>query len=74
MPAGTITTITDRGFGFIQPEGLSARDSDIFFQRSVVAAFGFDRLQVGQKVTFELGPDPRNPRRVVAVRVEVMQA
>jgi cold shock CspA family protein len=67
---GRIKTITDRGFGFIEPDG-GGRGNDIFFHRSVVVGLNFDELQVGQTVEYEAGPDPRNPSRTQATRVEV---
>jgi len=57
MATGTIKTITDRGFGFIQPENGSA---DVFFHRSALAGgLDFDRIQQGDRVTFEAENDPR---------------
>ena len=57
MATGTIKKLVgDRGFGFIQTED----GSDIFFHRSQVAGGGFDRLQVGQAVTYEKGVSSRN--------------
>ena len=51
MPQGVIKKIvSDRGFGFIaQGEG-----SDVFFPHSSVAEPGFDSLQEGQAVEFEI--------------------
>jgi CspA family cold shock protein len=59
MPQGTIKTLTDRGFGFILPEGETARDQDLFFHRSDVEQIDFDQLRHGQRVRYELGTDPR---------------
>jgi CspA family cold shock protein len=59
MPEGTIKTLTDRGFGFILPEGEIARDKDLFFHRSDVEGGDFDTLRQGQRVTYELGTDER---------------
>lgn len=57
MSNGTIKTITDRGFGFIQPE--TGRE-DVFFHRSALAGGAdFDRLQQGDHVTFDAENDPR---------------
>lgn len=66
VPNGTIATITDRGFGFIQREG---GQGDVFFHMSSVEGGGFDALREGQRVTFEEEPDPRDSRRMRAVRV-----
>jgi CspA family cold shock protein len=64
MTHGTIRSLrTDRGFGFISPDGGG---EDIFFHNSAVAGRAFDQLQEGQRVAFETGPDPRNPQRTRA--------
>lgn len=57
MPQGTIARIVvDRGFGFITGER-----GDVFFHHSSVEGTGFDSLQQGQVVEYELdtGDDPR---------------
>jgi CspA family cold shock protein len=57
MSDGTIKTITDRGFGFIRPENGT---EDVFFHRSALAGGAdFDRLQQGDRVTFNAENDPR---------------
>ena len=57
MANGSIKTITDRGFGFIAPENGS---DDVFFHRSALAGGAdFDRLQQGDRVSFEAENDPR---------------
>jgi CspA family cold shock protein len=59
MPQGTIKNLNDRGFGFILPDGETARDRDLFFHRSDVQGDGFDLLRQGQQVTYEIGTDER---------------
>ena len=50
MPQGTISKIvTDRGFGFIAGER-----GDVFFHHTSVVEDGFDNLQEGQSVEYEL--------------------
>jgi cold shock protein len=50
MPQGTITKIvSDRGFGFITGDR-----GEVFFHHSSVADGGFDNLQEGQSVVYEL--------------------
>ena len=50
MPQGTIKKIVaDRGFGFLAGEG-----GDVFFHHSSVEDAGFDSLQEGQVVEYEL--------------------
>lgn len=61
MATGTIKSLlSDRGFGFIAPGEASAGDKDLFFHHTdVQGAPGFDQLQVGQAVEYELGRDER---------------
>lgn len=70
MASGTIKTlIPDKGFGFIGTEGNNS--SDLFFHNSALVGATFDSLQVGQTVTFDEEPDPRDPRRRRAANVRV---
>ena len=58
MPAGTIKKlVSDRGFGFIAAED----GKEYFFHRSSTEG-NFDRLQGGEKVTFEIEASPKGPR------------
>jgi CspA family cold shock protein len=69
MATGTIKTLMkDRGFGFIQVDGSS---EDVFFHSSSLPPGGYDELQTGQTVQFEVEPDPRNPRRTRAANIRV---
>ena len=53
MPQGTITKIvSERGFGFI-----AAERGEVFFHHSSVADGGFDNLQEGQAVEYQLEQD-----------------
>jgi cold shock protein len=71
MAQGTIKTIRDdRGFGFIAADGESA---DLFFHSSAVERPTFDELREGQRVEFQVGPDPRDPRRMRAERVRLSE-
>lgn len=59
MPQGTITKIvSDRGFGFI-----SAERGEVFFHHSSVVDQGFDNLQEGQTVEYELEGETDSRRR-----------
>ncbi len=50
MPEGTIKRlVVDRGFGFI-----SAEQEDVFFHHTSVVDEGFDNLQEGQTVEYEI--------------------
>ena len=56
--------VSDRGFGFI-----SGERGDVFFHHSVVEENGFDNLQEGQAVEFEIeaggGGGGKGPRASV---------
>ena len=70
MASGTIASLRDRGFGFILPEGGSPHN-DLFFHSTAVMDSTFDQLQVGQRVSFDEEPDPRDASRRRAVNVRV---
>ena len=59
MEQGTIKRITDKGFGFISPEGSN---NDLFFHSSSVDGAHFNDLREGQKVTYTVGQGPKGPR------------
>ena len=57
MTAGTIKKLVpDRGFGFIAADD----GKEYFFHRSAVQ--DFDTLLGGEKVSFEIEPNPKGPR------------
>lgn len=56
MADGTIKTVTDRGFGFIQP--ANGQD-DVFFHRSVLVDVTFEQMRQGDRVTYTAENDPR---------------
>jgi CspA family cold shock protein len=61
---GTIKAIRfDRGFGFVTSNGV-----DLFFHASVVEGVGFDDLEAGQLVDFDIDHQALRPR---ACRVAV---
>ncbi|MEX2246400.1 MAG: cold shock domain-containing protein [Dehalococcoidia bacterium] len=62
---------TERGFGFIRPEGAT---EDVFFHSSALQGLVFDNLTVGQLVEFDKQPDERDPRRSRAANVRAAQA
>ena len=47
---GVIKKKTDKGFGFITPEG---QDKDIFFHSNSLVGVTFNELQEGDNVTFD---------------------
>ncbi len=60
MAQGTIKKlVSDRGFGFILPEGEAATGKDLFFHRADVQGTGYDALREGGRVSYELGKDER---------------
>jgi cold shock CspA family protein len=61
MAWGTIKNLaTDRGFGYILPEGPTKSGSDLFFNRKdVKGATPFEQLQAGQRVEYDAGTDER---------------
>ena len=56
MADGTIKTVTDRGFGFIQP---SDGREDVFFHRSALVDVTFEQVRQGDRVTYTAENDPR---------------
>jgi cold shock protein len=65
MQNGTIKKlVSDRGFGFIAAED----GKEYFFHRSGTDG-DFDRLQGGERVTFEIETSPKGPR---AGKVQVL--
>jgi CspA family cold shock protein len=60
MTQGTIKKlVTERGFGFILPEGEPANGKDLFFHQSDVEGTTYETLREGERVTFEIGTDQR---------------
>jgi len=62
MTTGTIKkVVSDRGFGFIAAED----GKEYFFHRGgLLAPLDFDRLTGGERVSFEVEPNPKGPRAV----------
>jgi CspA family cold shock protein len=60
MSTGTVKKlVSERGFGFITGDD----GKDYFFHRSsLVPPLDFDRLVGGEKVQFEIEPDPKGAR------------
>jgi len=59
MAQGTIKKlVTERGFGFILPDGEAA-NHDLFFHQSDVEGTSYDALREGVQVTYEVGTDER---------------
>jgi CspA family cold shock protein len=68
MASGTIKkVIADRGFGFITGED----GKDYFFHRDTLQpSLDFDRLQGGERVTFEIQASPKGPRATQVAAAE----
>lgn len=58
---GSIKRLTDKGFGFITPEGA---DKDVFFHTSALVDVTYDELRVGDMVSFETEESDKGPRAV----------
>ena len=56
---GSIKTLTEKGFGFITPDG---QDKDVFFHQSALVEVTYAELQVGDKVSFDIEDSPKGPR------------
>ncbi len=68
MATGTVKTVTGKGFGFIKQEG---EDKDIFYHETSLEGELADRkLQVGDKVEFEIEQSEKGPRAVNIKLVE----
>jgi len=62
MTIGTVKFFnTAKGFGFISPEG---GNKDVFVHASAVEAAGMRSLAEGQKVSFDVQPDPKGSKAV----------
>ncbi len=69
MTTGNITRIVrDKGFGFIQADGET---QEVFFHSTAVEQPTFDELNEGQKVEFDIEPDPKQPQRSRAAHVKL---
>jgi CspA family cold shock protein len=71
VETGTIKTVRDKGFGFIERDGSPA-SGDLFFHSSAVQNQGFAQLRQGDRVGFDEEPDLRDPSRRRAVNVHLV--
>lgn len=71
MKNGTVKWFNpDKGYGFIaNDEG----GDDVFVHYSAIIADGFRTLNEGQKVTFDIEPDPKDEGKFRAVDVRVVE-
>jgi cold shock protein len=56
MAEGSIKTIRERGFGFIQPD---TGQDDVFFHRTALVDGRIEELRQGDRVTYTAEHDPR---------------
>ena len=68
MHQGTVKWFNaDKGFGFISnDEG----GDDVFVHFSAIQSDGFKTLEDGQKVSYDIEPDPKNSAKSRAVNVQ----
>lgn len=65
MSSGTIARLTDRGYGFIKPDG---GEKDLFFHAKDLQDVRYDDLREGAKVVFDIAESQKGPN-AVAVRL-----
>ena len=67
MAQGTVKWFNaEKGYGFIAPDDGSA---DVFVHFSAIKSNGFKTLKEGQKVSYDVEPDPKDSRKMRAVNV-----
>lgn len=68
MNNGTVKWFNaEKGYGFISnDEG----GNDVFVHFSAIVCDGFKTLKEGQKVTFDVEPDPKNSEKLRAINVK----
>ncbi|MDR0851312.1 MAG: cold-shock protein [Clostridiales Family XIII bacterium] len=68
MSEGTVKWFNaDKGYGFISnDEG----GDDVFVHSSSIVGSGYKTLNDGQRVSYDIEPDPKDSRRTCAVNVQ----
>ena len=70
MNTGTVKWFNEaKGFGFISNDDGSG---DVFVHFSAIQGDGFKSLTEGQKVSYDVEPDPKNSSRMRAANVRVV--
>jgi CspA family cold shock protein len=73
MQTGKIVTLTDKGFGFIRPEGSevdeNGRSKDLFFHSNNLVNVHFDDLQQGDTLQFTIEEGDKGPNAVEVSKV-----
>ena len=68
MNSGTVKWFNEaKGFGFISNDDGSG---DVFVHFSAIQGSGFTSLAEGQRVSYDTEADPRDSRKMRAVRVQ----
>ncbi len=68
MNSGTVKWFNEaKGFGFISNDDGSG---DVFVHFSAIQGSGFKSLAEGQRVSYDTEADPRDSRKMRAVRVQ----
>ncbi|MCF0141234.1 MAG: cold-shock protein [Mogibacterium sp.] len=71
MAIGTVKWFNnEKGYGFIEN---SEDGNDVFVHFSAIQAEGFKTLKEGQKVSFEIEDDTKNPNKKRAGNVQVVE-
>lgn len=65
---GKIKKVTDRGYGFISPEGQGEGAKDLFFHAKDLEDVMFDELREGDDVTFEVEQTEKGSNAVKVTR------
>ncbi|MDD2429172.1 MAG: cold-shock protein [Eubacteriales bacterium] len=69
MNQGTVKWFNaSKGFGFISN---ADGGEDVFVHFSAIQSEGFKSLEEGQRVEYDVEPDPKNPSRMRAVNVRI---
>ena len=69
MNTGTVKWFNaEKGYGLISNDDGSG---DVFVHFSAIQGTGYRTLSEGQKVTYEVEPDPKNSEKLRAVNVNI---